>query len=61
MKNKKQKENKMKIELTKKEKNFLLDWLSDDLDLAIENKDTSSNYLINKLKSIIKKIRKETK
>ena len=51
----------MKIELTKKEKNFLLDWLSDDLDLAIENKDTSSNYLINKLKSIIKKIRKETK
>ena len=59
MKNKKQKENKMKIELTKKEKNFLLDWLSDDL--AIENKDTSSNYLINKLKSIIKKIRKETK
>ena len=59
MKNKKQKENKMKIELTKKEKNFLLDWLSDDLDLAIENKDTSSNYLINKLKSIIKKIERK--
>ena len=58
-KNKKQKENKMKIELTKKEKNFLLDWLSDDLDLAIENKDTSSNYLINKLKSIIKKIERK--
>ena len=59
MKNKKQKENKMKIELTKKEKNFLLDWLSDDLDLAIENKDTSSNYLINKLKSILKKIERK--
>ena len=59
MKNKKQKENKMKIELTKKEKNFLLDWLSDDLDLAIENKDTSSNYLINKLKSILKKLTKK--
>ena len=49
----------MKIELTKKEKNFLLDWVSDDLDLAIENKDTSSNYLINKLKSIIKKIERK--
>ena len=61
MKNKKQKENKMKIELTKKEKNFLLDWLSDDLDLAIENKDTSSNYLINKLKSILKKLTKKGK
>ena len=59
MKDKKQKEKKMKIELTKKEKNFLLDWLSDDLDLAIENKDTSSNYLINKLKSIIKKIERK--
>ena len=59
MKNKKQKENKMKIELTKKEKNFLLDWLSDDLDLAIENKYTSSNYLINKLKSILKKIERK--
>jgi len=47
------------MKLTKKEKDFLIDWLSDDLDLAIENKDTSSNYLINKLKSVIKKLRKE--
>ena len=38
------------------ERLFLIDWLSDDLDLAIENKDTSSNYLINKLKSVIKKL-----
>ena len=47
------------MKLTKKEKDFLIDWLSDDLDLAIENKDTSSNYLINKLKSVIKKLRKD--
>jgi hypothetical protein len=38
---------------------FLISWLSDDLDLAIENKETSSNYLINKLKSILKKLTKE--
>tara|TARA_R100001463_G_scaffold33226_1_gene73973 strand:- start:37 stop:189 length:153 start_codon:yes stop_codon:yes gene_type:complete len=49
----------MNIKLTKKEKDFLISWLNDDLDLAIENKDTSSNYLINKLKSIIKKLTKE--
>ena len=49
----------MNIKLTKKEKDFLIGWLNDDLDLAIENKDTSSNYLINKLKSILKKLTKE--
>ena len=49
----------MNIKLTKKEKDFLISWLSDDLDLAIENKETSSNYLINKLKSILKKLTKE--
>ena len=49
----------MNIKLTKKEKDFLISWLSDDLDLAIENKQTSSNYLINKLKSILKKLTKE--
>ena len=48
----------MNIKLTKKEKDFLIGWLNDDLDLAIENKDTSSNYLINKLKSILKKLTK---
>ena len=46
----------MSIKLTKKEKEFLISWLSDDLDLAIENRETSSNYLINKLKSILKKL-----
>ena len=49
----------MNIKLTKKELDFLISWLSDDLDLAIENKETSSNYLINKLKSILKKLTKE--
>ena len=49
----------MSIKLTKKEKEFLISWLSDDLDLAIENRDTSSNYLINKLKSILKKIERK--
>ena len=49
----------MNIKLTKKELDFLWVWLEDDLDLAIENKETSSNYLINKLKSILKKLTKE--
>ena len=49
----------MNIKLTKKEIDFLWVWLEDDLDLAIENKETSSNYLINKLKSILKKLTKE--
>ena len=31
------------MKLTKKEKDFLIDWLSDDLDLAVMNRDTSSN------------------
>jgi len=36
MKNKKQKENKMKIELTKKEKNFLISFLDDGLHRELE-------------------------
>tara|TARA_R100001443_G_scaffold58128_1_gene68681 strand:+ start:450 stop:596 length:147 start_codon:yes stop_codon:yes gene_type:complete len=47
------------MKLTKKEKEFLISWLNDDLDLAIENKENSSNYLINKLKSILKKLGRE--
>ena len=49
----------MSIKLTKKEKEFLISLLSENLDLAIENRDTSSNYLINKLKSILKKLTKK--
>jgi|TARA_R100001460_G_scaffold37708_2_gene72126 hypothetical protein len=49
----------MNIKLTKKEKDFLNSWLKDDLDLALENKVDSSNYIINNLKSILKKLTKE--
>ena len=49
----------MDIKLTKKEKNFLILWLQDDLDLAIENQETSTKYIINKLKSILNKLTKE--
>ena len=35
----------MNIKLTKKEKDFLIDWLSDDLDLAIKDKqDRAETY-----------------
>ena len=49
----------MNIKLTKKGKDFLNSWLKDDLDLALENKVDSSNYIINNLKSILKKLTKE--
>ena len=49
------------MKLTKKEKDFLIDWLSDDLDLAIMNRDTSSNSLLNNLKNILKKLKNENK
>ena len=61
MKNKKQKENKMKIELTKKEKNFLLDWLYDDLHLELEKRreqDQQSPIVRKYLPKIIKKLEK---
>ena len=44
------------MKLTKKEQAFLLDWLSDDLDLAIEDKENSSEDLVRTLTSIIKKL-----
>jgi|TARA_R110001606_G_scaffold1250_1_gene4625 hypothetical protein len=49
------------MKLTKKEKDFLIDWLSDDLDLAVMNRDTSSNSLLNNLKNILKKLKNENK
>ena len=49
------------MKLTKKEKEFLISWLSDDLDLALENRDLSSNYLISSLKKIIKKLKRGDK
>tara|TARA_R100001369_G_scaffold83170_1_gene115248 strand:+ start:244 stop:399 length:156 start_codon:yes stop_codon:yes gene_type:complete len=44
------------MKLTKKEQAFLLDWLSDDLDLAIEDKENSSEDTVRTLTSIINKI-----
>ena len=61
MKDKKQKGNKMKIELTKKEKDFLLDWLCDDLHLELEKRreqDEQSPIVRKYLPKIIKKLEK---
>ena len=51
---------KINIELTKKELDFLYSWLEDDLGLQIENKTMSKPYE-NLLKRIVKKFRKEVK
>ena len=50
----------VKLELTKKEFDFLHDWLEDDLDIQIRNSGMSQ-WAENKLKSIVKKLRKEVK
>ena len=57
----------MNIKLTKKEKDFLISWLSDDLDLASKDKEDKANqngtdkYGINNtvkvLSSIVKKLK----
>ena len=51
------------MKLTKKVKDFLIDWLSDALDLAVMNRDTSSlpGSLLNNLKNILKKLKNENK
>ena len=53
----------MFLKLTKKEKDFLFDWLSDDLDLATREKQDRSkskpNIVISNLSSILKKLTKE--
>ena len=51
----------VKIELTKKEFEFLHDWLEDDLDIQIRNSGSMNQWGENKLKSIVKKLRKEVK
>ena len=48
----------VKIELTKKEFEFLHDWLEDDLDIQIRNSGMSQ-WGENKLKAIVRKMRKE--
>jgi len=51
----------MNIKLTKKEKAFLIDWLSDDLDISkdISMSHSYSEPTIKNIKSIIKKLTKE--
>jgi len=46
----------MNIKLTKKEKDFLSNWLLDDLDIAQKNYHNSSKTIIKMLLSIIKKL-----
>jgi len=49
------------MKLTKKEKEFLIDWLQEDWYLAIENdpKINSSKIILKNLKSILNKLKKE--
>ena len=49
------------MKLTKKEKEFLIDWLQEDWYLAIENdpKINSSKKVLKNLKSILNKLKKE--
>ncbi len=49
------------MKLTKKEKEFLIDWLQEDWYLAIENdpKINSSKIVLKNLKSILNKLKKE--
>ena len=51
------------MKLTKKEKDFLIDWLSDDIDIAMENFIISSQDIypptLKNLKSIYKKLVKD--
>jgi len=53
----------MVIKLTKKEKDFLISWLSDDIDIAMEDFITSSQDMypptLENLKSIMKKLTKK--
>ena len=53
------KEEKM-IKLNKSEQYFLLDWLQEDLDLALEQ-ESLNDWGKNNLKSIIKKLSNNTK
>jgi len=50
----------MIINLTKKEKEFLVDWLSDDLDIQLKNYYVKeSDTIVKPLRSIIKKLTKK--
>ena len=47
------------VKFTKKEKDFLIDWLSDDLDIQIRENlfEAKNSFLIKLLKSIITKLK----
>ena len=49
------------MKLTKKERNFLIDWLEDDVILASENSHNYSDYVFKMLETILYKIKKENK
>jgi len=46
------------MKLTKKEKNFLIYWLEEDIELGLEL-ESINKWGINKLKSIVRKLKKE--
>ena len=57
---KSQLESEEQMKLTKKEKDFLINWLSDDLDIQIYESNFKKNLtLVKLLKSILKKIKGE--
>ena len=47
------------MKLTKKEREFLIDWLEDDVILASENPQNYSNYVFKMLQTITTKTKKE--
>tara|TARA_R110000787_G_scaffold284268_1_gene397791 strand:- start:21 stop:185 length:165 start_codon:yes stop_codon:yes gene_type:complete len=49
----------MTLKLSKKEREFLIDWLEDDVILASEDPQNYSNYVFKMLQTITTKIKKE--
>ena len=47
------------MKLTQKEREFLIEWLEDDVILARENPQNYSNYVFKMLQTITTKIKKE--
>ena len=52
----------MSLKLTKKEKEFLVDWLTDDLDIQLKTYYVPEcDTIVKPLRSILKKLKKDTK
>ncbi len=49
------------MKITKKERDFLIDWLEDDVILASEDPQNYSNYVFKMLQTITTKIKEERK